>query len=657
MDTECVIDYWLCKFDTGETFQMLPGHPLDIAGLRKTLSQYTVITFNGIHYDMPIVALALAGCTNEQLKMANDMIIVQQMRHWDVLKQFGVAPLDWVDHIDMFDVAPGQGSLKAYMGKMHSKKLQELPFDPNARFEWHDRLFARVYCDNDLDGTRGLFNTFQTQLKLREEMGAEYGVDLRSKSDAQIAEAVMRSILPFKVEVPHILAGFQFIYRPPEWLKFTTPQLQHILQRIATSPFCVTPTGGVSPAHDMSLVDWGSEQVRLDAHNVFVGRPKDWQHEVVRIGETNYAMGMGGLHSMESRVIYREDADHSISSPDVAAYYPSLIVRLGIYPKQIGPLFLTKYTEWKQQRDAAKAAKNKKIANSRKTLNNGTFGKLNSKYSIFYAPTELIQVTITGQLGLFMLIEALEQSGISVISANTDGLVIRCRRYMEPVRDSVIQWWESVTGFVMEMTNFSVLAARDVNSYVAITTDGDVKLKGAFAPPEPGASGWPNPTGQVCVDAIVAWLQHGTPLADTIRKCTDIRQFVHVRSVKGGGSYLASGQLPKTCTLTAMRTALTQHGVPFDAGLGNDNLRVMYSELRDSALAKSEYLGKVVRWYYGVGSTGCIVTSTGGLVARTEGCVPCMELPDVLPADIDYAWYEAEARSMLTDIGVIDYHA
>lgn len=56
---------------------------------------------------------------------------------------------------------------------------------------------------------------------------------------------------------------------------------------------------------------------------------------------------------------------------------------------------------------------------------NGTFGKTGSPYSVLFAPTMLIQTTITGQLSLLMLIEWHEIYGIPVISANTDGVVIK----------------------------------------------------------------------------------------------------------------------------------------------------------------------------------------------------------------------------------------
>jgi DNA polymerase elongation subunit (family B) len=53
---------------------------------------------------------------------------------------------------------------------------------------------------------------------------------------------------------------------------------------------------------------------------------------------------------------------------------------------------------------------------------NGVFGKLGSPWSILYAPHLMVAVTLTGQLALLMLIERAERMGISVVSANTDGV-------------------------------------------------------------------------------------------------------------------------------------------------------------------------------------------------------------------------------------------
>jgi len=618
-DVECYRDYFLVKFLGSDgsvvaEFEQFDGHPLDIEGTRRVLLTHRIITFNGNHYDMPVMAYALSGATCAQLKQAGDMIIHQNMQPWQFYDQMRVDPIP-CDHIDLIEVAPGQGSLKAYGGKMHSKRLQDLPYDPSASIGWAERVNLRDYCGNDLQTTLDLFNTFPAQIALREQMSAEYDIDLRSKSDAQIAEAVMKSLLSFKVERPYIAPGSTFYYRPPAWLKFSTPTLQRVFDLVLRSPFTV----GTS----------GSSELTAELENTHV-----------TIGNSTYTVRGGGLHSKEQNIIHVSDDEYVITDHDVASYYPSLILITGIYPTQIGEQFRHIYQQWYDRRLAAKRAGDKKTANSLKTLLNGTFGKLGSKWSIFYAPSELIQVTVTGQLALLMLIEMLELSGISVISANTDGIVLRTRRDLEWLRDSIIQWWEQATGFETERTDYRLVASRDVNNYVAVKTDGEVKLKGDYAPPEPGASGWPNPSGQICVDAVVAYLTKGMPLEKTIRECTDIRRFVYTVKVTGGGSFASGGLLEKKPSKRKMVEVA-----------GSEEA---YHAQRDVQLRDLEYLGKVVRWYYPVGATGQIVrTMNGNKVGLTDGCAPLMELPDTLPGDIDYQRYLSIAQGLLVDLGVI----
>jgi hypothetical protein len=652
LDTECYPNYWSAGFVTGEHFETYPGKPLDVVGFAATLRKYEVYTFNGENYDMPLVCLALQGADCYDLKRASDQIIVGGARGYEICNTF-----PWINHVDLFNVAPGGGSLKAYGGKMHSRKLQDLPFDPSLDLTWEQVQALNAYRGNDLETTRDLRRAMRSQLQLRVEMSAEYGIDLRSKSDAQMAEAVMKKLLlPVKVVRPAIYPGTTFHYRPPAWMRFVNLDL---LKRFESLPFVITDKGTVSVPYAADFIDWGDSQLRMSPHGRFVKRPGDWQCKPIRIGKMAYALGIGGLHSTESRACHVASDEYEITDHDVASYYPSLILQTGIFPQQIGVIFSEIYRSWYTRRLAAKArsedktlspeerATAKKEANSLKTLLNGTFGKLGSMWSIFYAPSEMIQVTVGGQLCLLMLIEVLELNGIQVISANTDGIVLKTHKSKTALRAEIVKWWEGVTGLVTERSDYRMLASRDVNSYVAITLDGKAKLKGAFAPPEPGPSGWPNPTGQVSVDAVVAYLKDGTPLATTVRACTDVRQFVHVRAVKGGGSFCPNGSLPAAPTQIYMRKVV---------GDIKDKAQLMFAYSLAVACNRVEkqYLGKVVRWYYATSSRGCIVTPTDGLVARSEGCRPLMELPDVLPADVDHEWYIAEARAMLVDMGVLN---
>lgn len=615
-DTETYRDYFLCRIGD-ECFQMFPGHPLDIPGMMRTLSRTRIFTFNGNNYDIPMISAAAMGWDNAGLKQLSDAIIQQQLKPWDLERHYGIRMLQLM-HVDLFEVLPGQGSLKAYGGKMHAPKLQDLPYDPSSTIDWPKRVLLREYCGNDIETTWLARQAMSAQVKLREEMSEQYGVDLCSKSDAQIAEAVMKVSLPFKVEKPAVAVGSTFQYQPPAWLKFLHLD---ILQMLSATWFSISEHGKVE-------------------------NPANLDGKIIRIGCTDYRMGIGGLHSTEANRYVPREAGYELVDVDVASYYPASIIITGIYPPQIGPAFQEIYGGWRDRRLKAKHAGDKKTANSLKTLLNGVGGKLTSKYSIFYAPSGFIQMTLTGQLALLMLVERLEFAGVPVISANTDGICIKCRTDQVWLRDDIIRWWEKATGYEMEFTQYRLIAQQSVNSYVAITTDGGVKLKGAFAPPEPGPSGWPNPTTQVCVDAVVAYLRDGVPLAATILSCCDVRQFVSVRKVKGGG-YYAKRHLPrKGGTRAEMRRLLGDTTTP------DKELRAAY-ERELTTVVPPEFLGKVVRWYYSRGSTGCIVTDVGNLVAKTEGCSPMMQLTAEVPDDLDYEWYIREAASMLRDAGVL----
>jgi hypothetical protein len=262
----------------------------------------------------------------------------------------------------------------------------------------------------------------------------------------------------------------------------------------------------------------------------------------------------------------------------------------------------------------ARQIKAKDEAETLKICANGSFGKFGSAYSVLYSPNLMIQTTITGQLAVLMLIEELELRGIHVVSANTDGFVTKVPRARRAEFEAVILDWQWETGLMTEETAYRSLHSRDVNSYIAITTDGKVKLKGALStggPGQPGAMGMKkNPTSEICIDAVVAYLKDGIPLADTIYDCDDIRRFVTIRRVNGG--------------------CVNQQG---------------------------EVVGKVVRFYYARGVTGTLSYKTNGNdVPKTEGAKPLMEMPDECPDDIDREWYVREATAMLQDIGhrVID---
>jgi len=651
-DTENYPNFWSAGFrrmSDGKTlvFEHSRRKPLTqegrdrIAGLMKG---FTVVGYNFLNYDMPMVAAAVIdGFGNAQLKSLNDRIILGNAKHWEI-DDVNI-PRGWQNNIvDLMEPQPNaRASLKTLAGRLHAPLMQDLPYEPDTELTEEEMDDVLSYMGNDLQNTHLLLDSLMDAMEMRRAIGADFGLNFMSKSDAQMGEGMIkkrveqvRSERVSKVVTP---AGTTFPYRPPEWLKFETPQLQALLERIRTSEFIVKSDGKVQAPR------WLEEESTLT------------------IGETEYAMGIGGLHSTEKNRAVHSDDDHVLIDFDVASYYPAIILNAGLYPRALGREFIDVYREIRDERVMAKrraqeikdvdlpalreqkadsaeakdAIKKRYVALDReleacktkdkglKIALNGTFGKLGSPYSVLYAPHLMIAITLGGQLALLMLIERAEAAGIEVVSGNTDGVVFRCprdmagpiekSRVMEGVLADLVAEWEGETGFELEATEYLSLYNESVNSYYAFQPGGKVKVKG---------KGWTgrhdndirtqltkNPAAEVVALAVIAFIRDGTPLENTIRTCTDLRDFVTVVNVAGGGTW------------------------------------------------RGQYLGKVVRFYYSTDGdeifykTAHATTGNHKRVSKSDGARPLMNLPEdgALPVDIDYDRYIVEAREKLMDIG------
>ena len=314
-----------------------------------------------------------------------------------------------------------------------------------------------------------------------------------------------------------------------------------------------------------------------------------------------YQCGIGGLHSQETAQTIKPSEDECLIDADVSSYYPMLILNQKLYPESIGEDFLSLYGQMVADRLEAKRVGDTHRAKTLKICINGSFGKFGSPYSFLYSPKLLIQTTLTGQLCLLMLIEQLLDEGIQVVSANTDGVTALIPPGKYPEYAAVCGAWEEDTKLTLDYTEYSATYHRDVNNYLAVTTSGELKRKGIFTP----TSLTKNPQGEIIYRAVEGYLVNGTPVADFIKTWANRRLFIHARSVKGG------------------------------------------------AVFEGAYLGKVVRWIWSKTGGGDIVyLSNGNRVAQANGCVPVMDLDDMVGVDIDYDRYIKSAEDVLEQLGL-----
>ena len=210
------------------------GH---LDAFEKMLPNYTWVGFNSENFDRPLIAAALMGYDAEDLKKIANIIIEDGMRSWQTYKTFNLDFVEY-DHIDLIETAPGvMISLKTYAGRMGYPTMQDMPFHHETDLKPSQLAIVESYCYNDIGVTNWLHDRLKTELELRVEMGKEYGLDLRSKSDAQVAEAILKKQINFfggdKI-VPRAVR-----YEAPSFIKTKNPRIKALIQQFEEDEFII----------------------------------------------------------------------------------------------------------------------------------------------------------------------------------------------------------------------------------------------------------------------------------------------------------------------------------------------------------------------------------------------------------------------------------
>lgn len=516
LDVECYVNYFLIYFKSNKKSQYFELHKnskLDVAQINKIMERYTTVGFNSISYDLPMIYYALTGATNKQLKSFSDNIVNnnQDEAPWVKLDKYGVkVPKHW-DHIDLMGSTHAIGkapirtvSLKMFGARRHTKTLQDLPIEPNSIIKKSQHQLLRDYCLNDVNVTIELWDEVKDRIKLVTGIGNKYGLDLRSKTDSQIAESLIRkefNITSFKHEIDYEKI---YKYSAPTFIKFKTEELNNFYNLVHETEFKF------------------GENKKIKANNVF---PK------LNIENVKLNVGIGGLHSNERHRNVIPLCDEFLLDIDVSSYYPVIIINSGFYPELIGDKFLEWYKGKFVERMIAKKNNDILTSGTIKIILNGSFGKLGSVYSCLFAPNLLIGVTLTGQLSLLMLIEDILLNGFELVSANTDGITVKGKKLKREELEQLLLNWEKITSGELDRTDYKAIYNESVNSYIAILDNG-IKRKGTYA--TAGIS--KNPVTTICNEAVINYITNNIPVETTILDNKhDITKFLVVRKAVGGG--------------------------------------------------------------------------------------------------------------------------
>ena len=133
---------------------------------------------------------------------------------------------------------------------------------------------------------------------------------------------------------------------------------------------------------------------------------------------------------------------------------------------------------------------------------------------------------------LSMLCEWLNTKiNLTMLQVNTDGITVRIKKTDLELYYSICKEWEAYTKLTLEYVEYSKMVIRDVNNYLAVTTKGKVKYKGAF---EIDKDYHKDNSFKIIPIALSEFFVKGIPVEETITNHHNIFDFCGRQKFKGG---------------------------------------------------------------------------------------------------------------------------
>jgi DNA polymerase elongation subunit (family B) len=184
-----------------------------------------------------------------------------------------------------------------------------------------------------------------------------------------------------------------------------------------------------------------------------------------------------------------------------------------------------------EDRQVVKGVPNKIAAEALKIVINSIYGKLGSDLFFLYDRFAQMQVTINGQLMTMMLIEELELNGIHVISANTDGIVIKLPKNKFDLYKSITDKWNEDNKMSADYELYDEIVSRDVNNYFDIQKDGTIEYKGSLDPYQYIKDLKKGYDAPIVAIAVFNYFVNNVPVMDTLQNHKEILDFCKTQNV------------------------------------------------------------------------------------------------------------------------------
>lgn len=258
---------------------------------------------------------------------------------------------------------------------------------------------------------------------------------------------------------------------------------------------------------------------------------------------TTYTLATGGIHTQDKPVILKSTDKYVYVHHDYTSYYPSIMISYEVVPAHLNRKVFAKMVDYfKQTRVKCKhtddkdgfvvpGVHNKLAAEALKIVINAIYGKYGYENFWLYDRLAQMRVTINGQLMTMTLCESLELAGIHVVSANTDGIVIKLPYDKVDVYNQICKEWNETNKMSADDEHYKMLVSLNVNNYFDIQSNDKIEYKGALDPKQyikDLKKGYDMP---VVATAVFEYFAHGKSVMETLRNHKDILDFCKTQNV------------------------------------------------------------------------------------------------------------------------------
>lgn len=445
------------------------------------------IGFNSNGYDRYILKALVCGFDP---KVVNDFIIEQRKKGWEFSRTFNKVQL--FNYDVMVNRAYSLKQLEAFMG--HDIRETTVSFDIDRKLTGQELQEVIFYCRHDVQETMQVFSHQLGEFQAQMALVNEFKLPLRniSKTQAQLSAT--------------ILAATKLPKEITEQNDITFPSTMKISKYTQVVDF---------------FKNYSEENKELST----------------TISGVPHKFGGGGIHGAIPKYQFECGPDEYMIMADVDQLYPTLMIVYDLLSRAVSQP--EKFENILSTSLELKAAGKKKEREPYKRICNITYGSEGDKYNAMYDPRNRLLVCIFGQLLLLDLIEKLEHiPSMKLIQSNTDGILVRIKKYDFELFDDIVFEWEERTKLHMSFDFYKKIYQKDVNNYIVIDYDGKHKSKGAYVKKL-------NPLDYdlpIVNEAVIKYFVDGTPVNNTIQDCNELIKFQKVTKISSKFDYAIYGK-------------------------------------------------------------------------------------------------------------------